>query len=124
MDTVSAFMMGLMNRDEEMMVFDWDKAARIIKERGATKAWAGLHDDYEWTGGIILEDGVIKRDNYTFLASTWATPTLYVGSEEIPGYISEEIPCYVMESQTEWHAYTKWPESAVKILMGDKYGEH
>ena len=116
MDTLSAFMMGQMYRGEELMVFDWDKAARIIKERGATNACAGLHDDYEWTGGIILEDGKIVRDSYTFLASTWATPTLYVGSEE--------IPCYVMESQTEWNEDTKWPESAVKILMGDKYGKH
>lgn len=116
MDTLSAFLMGQMNRGEEMMVFDWNRAAKIIKYMGATNAWAGLHDDYEWTGGIILEAGKIVRNSYTFLASTWATPTLYVGGEE--------IPCYVMESQTEWNEDTKWPESAVKILLGDKYGEH
>lgn len=117
MNTVIALAKGYFaNRDRDLMVFDWDKAARIIKERGATRACAGLHEDYGWTGGIILEDGVIKRNSYTFLASTWATPTLYVGGEE--------IPCYVMESETEWNEDTKWPESAVKILMGDKYGEY
>lgn len=116
MDTLNAFMMGLMNRGKEMKVFDWDKAARIIKYMGATRAWAGLDEDFEWTGGIILEDGEIVKDSCTFLASIWATPTLYVGGEE--------IPCYVMQSQTEWNEDTKWPESAVKILMGDKYGKH
>lgn len=28
-----AFAMGMMNRGKEPMVFDWDKAARIIKEK-------------------------------------------------------------------------------------------
>ena len=116
MDTVNALMMGKMNRGKEMKVFDWNKAAKIIKERGAQEASAGLAEDYSYTGGFILYNGMIIRNSCTYLASTWATPTLYVDSEE--------IPCYVMESQTNWNEYTRWPESAVKILMGDKYGEY
>lgn len=38
MDTMSAFMIGMVNRGRERMVFDWDKAARIIKERGIENA--------------------------------------------------------------------------------------
>jgi hypothetical protein len=38
MNTISAFAMGTANRDKESMVFDWEKAARLIKERGASNA--------------------------------------------------------------------------------------
>lgn len=108
MDTMQAFMMGEMNRGKEMMVFDWDKAARIIAERKPKQAEAGLRGDWEWTGGTIYEDGKPVFDDYTYLASTWATPEL-----DIDGEI---IDCYMMESKTEWNAYTKWPESALNIL--------
>lgn len=32
MNTLDAFVMGKANRDKEMMVFDWDKAARLIAQ--------------------------------------------------------------------------------------------
>ena len=111
MDTMSAFIRGQANRGKEMMVFDWNKAARLIKERNAKKAGAGLRDDWGWTGGKILENGkpVPKEDTYTYLASTWAVPELELGREV--------IPCYLMESETdEWDSGTYWPESALKIL--------
>ena len=111
MDTMMAYALGELTRNQECKVFDWDKAAKIIKERDAKDAWAGLNEDYRSTGGMILEDGKIVKDPYVFLASTWDIPTLYVGGDE--------IPCYVMESQTEWDESTKWPESAVKILMSE-----
>ena len=110
MDTMKAFMMGEMNRYNERMVFDWNKAARIIAERKPEQAAAGLAGDWEWTGGTIYEDGKPVFYEYTFLASTWATPEL-----EIDGEIME---CFLMESKTEWDEYTKWPESALAILEG------
>ena len=57
MDDMLAYAMGLANRGKEQMVFDWDKAARIIKERNIDCAAAGLKDDFEWTGGCIFKDG-------------------------------------------------------------------
>ena len=39
--------------DKEVMVFDWDKAAEIIKKRKPTYAAAGLRQDWENTGGLI-----------------------------------------------------------------------
>lgn len=33
MNTWVAFAMGEANREKELMVFDWDKAARLIRER-------------------------------------------------------------------------------------------
>lgn len=46
MDTMQAFMMGEMNRGNERMIFDWDKAARIIAERKPKEAMAGLRGDW------------------------------------------------------------------------------
>lgn len=109
MDTMSAFAMGQANRGKESMIFDWDKAATIIKERGAKNASAGLAGDWEYTGGDILIDGKIPDDSSCYLSSTWATPEL-----EIDGEI---IDCYKMRTETDgWDSGTFWPESARKIL--------
>ena len=59
MNTLDAFMMGEANRGKEMMVFDWDKAARLIAQRKPRIAMAGLRGDWEFTGGVIYEDGVL-----------------------------------------------------------------
>lgn len=74
MDSMSAFVMGEANRNKELMVFDWEKAAKIIKEKGAKEASAGLRDDWDWTGGDILRDGkpVPEEETHVYLASTWA----------------------------------------------------
>lgn len=118
MDTMTAFMMGQMNRGRERMVFDWDKAARIIKEKGIKDAMAGLSGDFPCTGGTILENGEPVMDDYTYLASTWATPVLSYQDDEdeknVDGVV--EFPCFVMEHETEWNEKTKWPESALRIL--------
>ena len=112
MDTLQAFAMGEAHRDCEPMVFDWDHAAELIRESGAAYAAAGLRSDWEWTGGTIFSDGEIIQDEYTFLASTWAVPEL-----DLDGKI---CPCYRMQSETpRWDASTKWPESAIRILMGE-----
>lgn len=113
MDSITAFAMGQANRGREPMVFDWDLAARLIRERNATHARAGLRSDWEWTGGDIPSDGkpVPREDTYTYLASTWATPEL-----EIDGDLMD---CYRLQSKAPtWDAHTYWPESAVAILRG------
>lgn len=114
MDTASAFAMGAANRNKPMMVFDWHKAAEIIRERKPKVASAGLRGDWDWTGGYIYRKGkpIPQENTYTFLASTWAVPEL-----EIDG---ELIPCYIMEDDTEWGSKTYWPESAINILRGVK----
>lgn len=111
MDSLKAFAIGEANRGKEMMVFDWDKAARIIKEKKPRIAGAGLCHDWEYTGGKIFKNGkpVPKEDTYTYLASTWATPEL-----DLDGI---RMDCYKMQSETStWDARTYWPESALKIL--------
>lgn len=113
MDSMSAFAMGQANQGRTLMVFDWDRAAKIIRDRGAHEASAGLSGDWEYTGGPILRDGepVPSNDTYTYLASTWATPEL-----EVDG---ELIDCWRYQPDTpEWGAGTYWPESARLILIG------
>ena len=111
MNTTEAFIMGEANRGKEPKVFDWNEAAKIIKERGAQNAEAGLSEDWEWTGGEIITDGkpTPKDDTYTYLSSTWATPELHVDGEA--------IECYKMQSEVpDWGPDTYWPESALEIL--------
>ena len=95
-----------------MMVFDWDKAAKLIRERKPEEAFAGLKNDWEYTGGLIYRDGQIVRDTDTYLASVWAIPELMMDGEF--------IACYRMRYEVpNWDSQTKWPRSAVSILMGD-----
>lgn len=111
MDSIAAFALGEANRGKEMKVFDWERAAMLIKERSAMSAGAGLSEDWYWTGGEILRDGkpIPSNETNTYLASTWATPTL-----EIDG---EQIDCYRMESTTPgWTSSTYWPKEALEIL--------
>jgi len=112
MDTMNAFILGEAHKNCEAMVFDWDKAARMIKESGFKDASAGLQGDWEWTGGSIFVDGKPDLKSYTYLSSTWATPEI-----EIDG---ETFDCYLMQSETEWGHHTKWPESALKIIQNNE----
>ena len=112
MNTWLAFAMGEANKYKELMVFDWDKAARLIKERKPERAYAGLRSDWEYTGGIIYENGKPVMNGYTYLASTWAVPEL-----DLDGDVVE---CYRMEHEVpKWGSGTKWPPSALDILRGN-----
>lgn len=92
-----------------MLVFDWDKAAQIIKEKKPKKADAGLIEDWFWTGGTIYEDGSPVMDMPPYLASDWATPVLDLGDITIKCF--REI-----EDSPGWDANTLWPSSAIEIL--------
>tara|TARA_R110000744_G_scaffold113959_6_gene213218 strand:+ start:1045 stop:1386 length:342 start_codon:yes stop_codon:yes gene_type:complete len=108
MNAATALRLGALNRGKEMMVFDWDKAAQMIKETQPSSVRAGLDGDMAYSGGLIFEDGKILDDRYLYLASTWAVPILVMGNHK--------VECYVMESTTEWDEFTKWPDSARKIM--------
>lgn len=113
MNSLLAFAMGERARKmgAQSKVFDWDKAAQIILDTGAKYAAAGLSGDWEYTGDVILDDGLPVMNPDTFLSSVWATPELYVDGEY--------IECYKMKSETPgWDSDTKWPASALAILQG------
>ena len=94
--------------------FDWDKAAEIIKEHlqehPDMKAEAGLQGDWNYTGGVIFEDGKPTNENYTYLSSNWAAPTLILewdGSEQI------EVECSTTE---RYNSDSKWDAASLAIL--------
>ena len=119
MNTGAAYAMGQATRGNESKVFDWDKAAEIIRDKKPIWAVAGLKEDMDWTAGAIYQDGEPITDDYTFLASTWATRVL----EMRTGFAEdlEVIPCYRMAHEVpHWGSGTKWPHSAMEILMKGK----
>ncbi len=116
MDTIGAFCMGEAARiaGNETKVFDWHKAARIIRERSPRNASAGLAADWEYTGGTIYVDGDPVKGSGCYLASIWATPQLDIDDEIIDCWILD-----TPETNPEaWDASTEWPDSALTILSG------
>lgn len=112
MDSMIAYRMALANQDREPMVFDWEEAARRIVAAGATSASAGLRDDWEWTGGEILKDGVpvALEDSGTYLCSVHAVPEIAIDG-------GPRSPCFRLENQSHgWDADTFWPAEALAIL--------
>jgi hypothetical protein len=106
---MSAYARSLAAGGDPHMVFDWDKAAQLIRERQPQRASAGLRGDWEWTGGTIYQDGKPVTNDYTFLASNWATPEL-----SLDGVVVE---CWRYQKDAPgWDSDTKWPESALAIL--------
>lgn len=109
MDTMSAFSRATAAQGREQMVFDWVKAAKLIKERKPTLAQAGLQGDWEWTGGTIFVGGKPVLDSYTYLSSNHAAPEI-----DLDG---DRFPCYCMQSeQPTFDSGTKWPAEALAII--------
>jgi len=96
------------NNNNNFKVFDWDKAAQIIKEMIIDHpdliAEAGLQDDWEYTGGIIFEDGYPTNDSYTYLYSIWAIPTLIISYSNEEQF---EFECYTEDPNTRFHEKSK-----------------
>ena len=90
-------------------VFDWNKAAEMIRDKEAKYAEAGLGGDWGNTGGVIFNDGHIVTDEYTYLKSNWAEPQIMLDG-------NNPIPCWVYADTVSWDAHTKWPDSAKDIL--------
>lgn len=99
------------SRGQLQKTFDWDKAAKILKERNVKDASAGLLEDWMYTSGIILEDGKPKKE-YTYLSSAWATPVLEIINEDDA---EELIECYV-EGDCKFDSDTNWPKSSRDIF--------
>lgn len=118
------FAEGLLGLDSAMAkakgnpqrVFDWDKAARIIKDAlekdPNLTAEAGLEGDWDYTGGVIFNNGKPNTEDYTYLSSNWATPTLIL---TINGE-SESMDCYTTEEKSRFGSDSKWDNRSLTIL--------
>lgn len=109
---MSAFARAQAAQGSPVRVFDWVKAARLIRERKPNFARAGLRADWEYTGGPIYANGapVPQDETYTYLASLWAIPEL-----DLDGDIVE---CWVWAEGSGWDASTYWPDAALTELRG------
>lgn len=110
------FSLGRANNNNHLMAFDWDKAAEIIsqciKKHPDLKAEAGLQGDWDFTGGCIFRNGKPFTDDYTYLCSSWAKPTLILSWD---GIEQEEIICEVEENE-RFSSKSKWDDISLKIL--------
>jgi len=113
MDTFRLMANAEASRGQEPKVFDWEKAARLIKNSKATNASAGLSGDWSPTCGVIFENGNPSDGKYApYLSSTWANPQILIGDCY--------QDCYRMQSKTPgWDSGTFWPKEALAILKGD-----
>ena len=113
LDPLSLMAIAQASRGQEPKVFDWDLAAKLIRETGATIAEAGLTEDWFWTGGTIFDGAPVSGDFGPYLASTWATPVIRLIRQD--GF--DERECWRMKSATPgWDANTRWPASAIAAL--------
>lgn len=103
------------NNDNPQKKFDWNKAAEIIKkhlvEHPDLVAEAGLQGDWNYTGGVIFENGKPTNEHYTYLSSNWAMPTLII---EWDGEKQVEVDCYTEEDK--YDAHSKWDDESLTIL--------
>lgn len=97
-----------------MTVFDWHKAAKELRDRGAKFADAGLAEDWFHTAGPILKDGEPFIAEFgPYLSSYWATPVLSIENED-----GSELRIVCATESDKWNADTIWPESALSIFQG------
>ena len=91
-------------------VFNWIKAANIIKENPEKTWYAGLLEDWYWTSDIIWKNGHTTDCDELYPYSIWATPILMSTDN------SEFIECWVPADEVDWDDDTKWPEEALNII--------
>lgn len=112
MDTLTACTLGMMSRGRTSKVFDFDKALEIIKNNKIKNAEAGLQMDMEWTLGIIVKDGILVTDDYTYLGSTWATPIM------VDLDTSDTYECWCwnnpIDNPNKYNSGSKWEERHFK----------
>lgn len=94
-------------------VFDWHKAADLIREHKPRKVYAGLQGDWGCTCGLIFSEGKsLPCRETSYLRSNWALPLI-----ELDG---KQFECWVLDTPRTnpegWEAQTFWPPSALARL--------
>jgi len=112
---IEGFTSSRSNNKNPQKAFDWDKAAKIIKEilkkHPNLVAEAGLQSDWAHTGDVIFEDGKPSNEGYTYLSSNWANPTLII---EVDGEEILELECFIEDGR--FSCDSKWDDGSLNIL--------
>jgi hypothetical protein len=97
--------------------FDFDKAAAIIREAYKSdpglRAEAGLAGDWGYTAGVIFENGQPVANQYTYLSSNWAEPTLMLTASD---GTETEIACFALAEGSRFTSDSKWDDDSLSIL--------
>lgn len=70
-------------------VLDWMAALYYISKANGKSVYAGLSEDWDYTCGVIYENGRLVRDERVFIVARESTPCVAIGSRN-----SERIPCW------------------------------
>lgn len=94
----------------EARVFDWVKAANIIKENPDKCYHAGLLEDWGYTSDIIWAYHKPYKHSGVYLSSQWATPVITAAD-------GSYVECWVYaKDRPNWDAETYFPKEAREIL--------
>lgn len=117
------------NAKDGWKVFDWCKAATILKERDPHAAHAFLNKQRDTTRGRIWLNHQPCTEDDTLLASRWDTPMLEIDCVATECYVDpmqiekefqkERLPdgtVTILPRKAEWGMHTLWPDSALRIL--------
>lgn len=99
----------------EYRVFDWEKAVKIIREKNATEAAAGILEDWMMTAATILENGKPELESGAYLLSTWGTPAIEIGDELIRCFKTIDDSDKLQSRDERWQL-SQWPNEALKLL--------
>ena len=94
-------------KPKQEKVFDWHKAIKIIKKHKIKNCSAGLLED-ENTIGVILIENKPQTKNFHYLQSYWATPIL---KDMDTG---KNYECWTYENETNFNAKSDWTEKLIK----------
>lgn len=112
---IQGFTENVGGNSKDFKAFDWVKAAKLIKKtikkHPGLIAEAGLQGDWNFTGGVIFEEGQPVSESYTYLQSNWAVPCLLLSWD---GECQREIECY--ESDGKYNSDSKWCDESLQIL--------
>ena len=104
----SLFQSGQLDKKKCDMAFDWEKAARIIRQEKPFIAFAMLEDKWDKSRCKIYQGGFPVYEDDTVHSPT-LRPMLALDNHE-------PVPCFKMEYET--NGMNVWPKTALDILEG------
>lgn len=104
----NGFQKGKENRYGDLMRFDWDLAASLIRASKTKEAECGLNGDYDQTKRVIYKDEEVVINEYMMIESTWAIPVLVIDNKV--------YDCFYYYTDSFYKKPEQWPKSALVIL--------
>lgn len=116
---------------KDFMIFDWNKAATILKNTGVSEAYAKINTYKNPSTVLIYKDSKPVFNDCSSLFSNWAVPCLVINTlicsddSESADIVNLELEeCWLIKSDipVDWGTQYRqicWPKSALNILSVD-----